>query len=198
MQRTFIRHGVLLAGAFTVIASLAAQQPQPHDSSFRVTEENAAITFNLERVQVAQTASPSFWLKGSSLDAAVVTRSGLGLAANVTGGHASTTINGNALGKVAFMAGPRYTARIQPRTEVFGEALFGGVHAFDSIFPGKPSATSSANAFSMQAGGGIDIHLAHGFGVRALEAGWVHTTLPNNAQNTQNDIRLALGLSWKR
>ncbi len=203
MQK-IVRKGVLLAGALAFTVSLAAQQltsPRLH-----ITETNVAIEFNLERAQIAEGGSPSFWLKGGAADGAVTFWHGLGLAANLTGEHDTGIQNNVSLGKVAFMAGPRYTfntskytGRITKKhaTAVFGESLFGGVHAFDSTFPSANGVRTSAGAFSMQVGGGVDVAVAKGFGIRALETDWVHTSLPNNAGNTQNDFRIAFGVSWR-
>jgi hypothetical protein len=201
MQKTIIRTGVLLAGA--LVSNLTAQQTQkPH-----VSETNVAVLFNLEHSQVAQSGTPGFWLKGGAVDASVTFWKGLGIAANFTDEHASNIYNNVSLGKIAVMAGPRYTFDTSKytngmtkkhRTEVFGEALFGGVHAFDSTFPGTSAVQTTAGAFSMQVGGGTDVAIGKGFGVRAFELDWVHTNLPNNAANSQNDLRIAFGLSWRR
>ena len=207
MQK-ILRTGVLLAGALASTLPLAAQQPPAQQSPKKphVRSSDVAVLFNFERSQVAQTGPPGFWLKGGSLDGSLTLFRGLGVAADLTGEHASNIQNNVSLGKFAYMFGPRYTfnaSRYTDRltkkhnTQVFGEALFGGVHAFDSTFPGPTNATSSANAFSMQLGGGLDIAFAKGLGIRALEADLVHTTLPNNAANSQNDLRIAFGISFR-
>ena len=206
MQRIF-RTGVLLAGALVATLTLSAQQAQPTAHKLHITQTNVAVLFNFERAQVAQTGSPSFWLKGGAADASVTFWNGLGIAANLTEEHASGISGNVSLGKVAFMAGPRYTfntsrytdkAFKKHRSEVFGECLFGGAHAFDSTFPGTNAVKTSAGAFSMQLGGGLDIGIAKGFGIRALETDWIHTTLPNNAGNSQNDFRIGFGISYRR
>ena len=135
----------LFTGALVSAVTLAAQQAQPPLHKPHVTETNVAVLFNFERAQVAQAGSPSFWLKGGAADASVTLWKGLGIAANFTGEHASGIASNVSLGKIAFMAGPRYTfntsrytdrALKKHRSELFGEWLFGGAHAFDSAFPG--------------------------------------------------------------
>jgi hypothetical protein len=206
MQTKMKRTVVLFIGALVLTLNLPAQQANPISHGAHFTETNAAIVFNVERAQVAQAGSPSFWLKGGAMDASTTVWKGLGIAANLTGEHAANVSGNVSLGKFAYMFGPRYTFHA-PRyrgsmtekrgAEIFGEALFGDVHAFDSTFPGTNSVQTSANGFSMQMGGGVDIHLAKGLGLRALEVDWLHTNLPNNASNTQNDLRLAFGMSWR-
>jgi hypothetical protein len=48
----------------------------------------------------------------------------------------------------------------------------------------------------MQLGGGVDVALSRGFGVRAIEVDYVRTSLPNNASNTQNDLKIAFGVTY--
>jgi hypothetical protein len=79
---------------------------------------------------------------------------------------------------------------------LFGEALFGGAHGFSSSFPTPSGLVSSANSFAMQLGGGLDVAVGRGFGIRALELDYIHTSLPNNASNSQNDLRIAFGLTY--
>lgn len=199
MQKT-LSTIVLFAGAL----SINAQQPA---KKLRVTSYDAAATFSFERAQVAQTGSPSFWLKGGSLSGSASFYKGLGLAANFTVEHKSNITPTVSLGKLAYMFGPRYTVSVSKYTEkltkkhptnVFGEWLFGGVHAYDSLFPSGTTTRPGANAFSMQLGGGIDLTLHKGFGIRPIELDYIHTSLPNNAANSQNDLRIAFGFNWRR
>jgi len=121
------------------------------------------------------------------------------------GAHASNITPGVDLSKFTYVFGPRYTYDISRyssiatrghSTHLFGEALFGGTHAFSSSFPSPGSAVTSANSFVLQLGGGVDVALSRGFGVRALEVDYLRTSLPNNASNFQNDLRLAFGVTY--
>lgn len=108
MQR-ICRTGVLRTRAVVSTVTLAAQQAQPAPHKLQVTETKVAVLFNFERAQVAQAGSPIFSLKGGAADASVTFWKGLGIAANVTGEQASGIVSNLSLGKIAFMAGPRYT-----------------------------------------------------------------------------------------
>jgi hypothetical protein len=55
---------------------------------------------------------------------------------------------------------------------------------------------TSAGSFALEAGGGLNLLFSKSLGVRLLEADYVRTSLPNNASNTQNDLRLAVGMTW--
>jgi len=50
----------------------------------------------------------------------------------------------------------------------------------------------------MQVGGGFDVGVAKGFGVRALKMDFVPTNLPNNAGNSQNDFPIGFGVRYRR
>jgi peptidoglycan-associated lipoprotein len=160
----------------------------------------------MEHAKLESSSCSCFWLKGGSVDGAVTFYRGFGLAANLTAEHTSNIAPGENLGKVSVMAGPRYTYNTflyirHPLREygmqVFGEWLVGRVHGFDSVFPGSNSVTSSAGSFSTQLGIGTDIAIHGGFGIRPVELDYVHTSFPNYGANSQNDLRLAFGLSYR-
>jgi hypothetical protein len=167
---------------------------------------DVAVTYTASRGNVAANNGDSFWMQGGSADAALTFFHGLGAAVNLTGQHATNIAPGIDLNRLSFLAGPRYTystARWTDRylgtkhaTRIFGEALFGAVHGFNGRFPSATGLQSSADAFAMQLGGGADVAIARGFGVRALELDYVRSSLPNGGGDTQNDFRLAVGVSY--
>jgi hypothetical protein len=147
----------------------------------------------------------SFWFKGGGADAAVTFRNGLGIAASLTGDHASNVTPGLDVNKFTYLAGPRYTWTAlqghagdtdQRRLQIFGQGLFGWTHGFNGLYPAIPAATSSAGSYAVQAGGGLNLYLTRNFGLRLLEADYVRTALPNGAANIQNDMRLSCGLTY--
>lgn len=215
MTRRMRCGSVLLAGALMMgaMADAAAQQSQPgqqqdnRGAKPRFAPLDLAVTYTPERAKIAPSNCGCFWLNGGSADAAATLYKGLGIAANLTGEHASNITPGVNLSKVAFMAGPRYTYNTSRWTDraatqkhasyVFGEWLFGEAHAFDSVFPTGGALKTSASSFSMQLGGGANIALAKGFGLRLVEVDYVRTSFPNNGSNSQNDLRLAFGVSYR-
>jgi hypothetical protein len=181
---------VLLPGALMMTAAAVAQAPKAD-----ATSTDIAVTYSLERAKIALTDCGCFWLNGGSADAAFNFFHGFGVAGNVTGEHASNVVPNSGISQISFMGGPRYTFVRKRHIRAFGEGLFGGVHAFDTSFPGS-TGPSSGNAFSMQLGTGVDVLLTGGLGLRLFEVDYVRTTLPNNASNSQNDLRLAFGVSY--
>jgi hypothetical protein len=158
----------------------------------------------MERSQVVPGQS-SFWFKGAGADVAFTFKSGLGIAASLTGDHASNVTTGIDANKITYLAGPRYTwtawkghatAADNRRLQVFGQGLFGWTHGFNGYYPAMPAATSSAKSLALQGGGGLNLYLTRNIGVRLLEADYVRTLLPNAAANIQNDMRLSVGLTY--
>ena len=198
-MRKTISAFVLLLGAFGFTHAAQAQSAfNPAFASSRAVD--LAITYTPQYAKVSYGSCDCFWFQGGAADASITLYHGLGLAANLTGQHASGLAGGGSIGKIDYLAGPRYTVSLLRREHsprVFGEALFGGVHGFDSTFPATKGATATANSFAFQVGMGFDVPLARGFGVRALEIDYVHSGLPDGGSNTQNDLRLAFGVSYR-
>ena len=195
-----IRNGVLLLGV-ALLPSLVAQAQQKSASTY-TTDVDVAITYVAERAKVASVDCGCFWLNGGSGDFSITLFHGMGVAADLTGEHASNIGTGIDLDKVMFAAGPRYTyspklrLRKGPGIAVYGEGLFGGVHGFNTIFPSSAGTIGAASSFAMQLGGGLDLRFAKHIGIRAVEADYVRSAFPNNAGNVQNDLRLAAGISF--
>ena len=205
MQRT-ICGSVLLCGVLMTAAMAHAQQAHP-DLLPGIASADVTVTYNLERAKIASSNCGCFWLNGASAEAAVPLPfySGFSAVGSFGGATASNITPGVSLSKFTYVFGPRYTYDISRYTDryiskhaaqVFGEALFGGTHAFGSSFPATGGAVPTANSFAMQLGGGVDVALSRGFGVRAIEVDYVRTSLPNNASNTQNDLKIAFGVTY--
>jgi hypothetical protein len=191
---------MLLLGV-ALLPGLVAQAQQKSASTY-TTDVDVAITYVAERAKVASVDCGCFWLNGGSSNVAITLFHGLGVAANLTGEHASNIGTGIDLDKVMFAFGPRYTYTPKlplgkrPGIAVYGEGLFGGVHGFNTTFPSSTGTMGAASSFAMQFGGGLDLRFARHIGIRAVEADYVRSTLPNNAGNVQNDLRLAGGISF--
>jgi hypothetical protein len=163
------------------------------------------MTFAAERSNAGPGNCGCFWFNGGGADTAATFWKGLGLAATVTGGHASNISPGVDVSKISFLAGPRYTFAprgwkghhgFDSRWQVFGQGLIGAVRAFDSPFPSTTGITTSADSFALQTGGGLNVLFSKRIGLRVLEADYVRTTLPNYASNVQNDFRLGIGVTY--
>lgn len=199
MTTTFRGCALLLVALALALAAQAQQQSSPLSADL-------ALTYSTERAKVVSADCGCFWLQGGSVDAAVPLFRGLGAAATLAGEHSANIVPGLDLSKLAFMAGPRYTlstsrwtnrvSKLSHGTSIFGETLFGTVHGFDGSFATQSGFQNSANALSMQFGGGLNVGLARGFGVRAIELDYVRTRFRNLVDDSQNDLRLAFGVTY--
>ena len=186
---------VLWIGAFN-LNLMAQTQPSAPLGKGAVEGVVLAITYTPERAKIVDTSCACFWFQGGSADAAFTFYRGWGVAANLTGQHASDLAGSGSVGKIVYLVGPRYTFSVRHGSRLFGEALLGGVHGFDGAFPSSSGTTPTANSFASQFGGGFDLSLARGFGLRVVEVEYFHSSLPNNGSGTQNDLRLAFGVSY--
>jgi hypothetical protein len=200
-----IRGSSLLVGVCLLAGTGALAQRVPGAANQSQVSTDLAVTYATERAELAPGKCGCFWLQGGGVDAAVTFWKGLGVAASFNGGHASNIAPGVDVNKIDFTAGLRYTypgwtrhaGAAGHRLQFFGQGLFGGTHAFDGVYPGLHVYNASGGSFAMQAGAGLNLIFTKRFGVRLLEANYVRTALPNNASNTQNDLRIAFGATWR-
>ncbi len=187
---------VLLVGAFILAGSVVWAQQSQRPSA---VSTDLAVTFAIERSQVVPDQC-CFWFKGGGADATVTFWKGFGVAASFTGDHASNVVPGVDVNKLSYMSGLRYTwtrsAVGGRRWQIFAEGLAGETHGFDGIYPAPGAATTSANGFALQAGGGLNLRLRQHLGLRLIEADYVRTELPNAVTDRQNDLRLVFGLTY--
>jgi hypothetical protein len=162
-----------------------------------------ALTYGYRFSKLAATSSTNFGLQGG--DAEVVYNlsgkySSLGLVVDVNGETASAIRPGLDLSQITAVAGPRITSRqTRPdsfKASIYAEALFGYVHAFDSVFPGTTTTVSSANGFAAEVGGGLGVPLSKHFGWRIGDVHYIYSRLTNNNSNFQSDIRLSTGVTF--
>jgi len=86
-----------------------------------------------------------------------------------------------------YTVGPVLTARL-PVVQPFVHALFGGITT-------STSRGASDTGFAMLVGGGIDIGLRKGIGLRILQADWLSTRFEDNTNNS--NFRASAGLVIK-
>jgi opacity protein-like surface antigen len=196
-MRTTLLASVLLVVVLILGGSMACAQEAQHPPRFQVSSSDLAVTYNAESSQVTP-GGGNFWLQGGSIDVAFTFYRGLGLAANVTGDHASRIAHGVGLNELAFMAGPRYTFRLgsKNKSRLFIESLAGAMGGYDSAFPKPTGLDDRASSFTYQVGGGLDIAISKHLALRAFEADYVRTYLPNNGTDTQSHLRLAFGVTY--
>jgi hypothetical protein len=103
----------------------------------------------------------------------------LGITADFSGAHKTR------LDAYTYTAGPVLSARL-PVVQPFVHALFGGMTL---------SSGGSQTGFAMLLGGGFDIGLRRGIGIRLLQADWISTRFSGNTQN--KNVRVSTGIVFK-
>jgi len=182
---------LLVCAAATVSTGLWAQT--------RLAEPrfDLGVTYSPEHTQLAPGSCNCFWLQGGSLESAVSLWRGFGIAGSFAGERISGYANGLDFNRLTYTAGLGYRHNAGGRIQIFGHALGGRAHAFQGAFPSSTGLLSTANSLALQTGGGLDFPLSNRFAVRLLEAEYVRTQLPNGYANTQNDLRLSVGLTLR-
>jgi peptidoglycan-associated lipoprotein len=176
---------------------------QAQDARNTVPEAEIAMTYQAVDTQHTVTTD-GFWLQGGSVEIAGRVYRGLSAVANIYGGRATNkSTNGNGFNLVTYTFGPRYTWGLgHSRASIFTEALLGESQGFDGSFSGNSGLPagfgngiqSAATALAFQAGGGVDLRLTHRFAIRAIEAEYLRTQLPNAADNVQQNLRIGAGV----
>ena len=139
--------------------------------------------------------SQNFWMQGGSIELGANVWHGWGIAADVTGTHASSIGSGGVpLSLVTTTFGPRYRWHADHRLSVYGQGLIGEANGFHSLFPTPFGSQSSANSLAVQVGGGVDCRLSSHFAIRVIDAAWLRTQLPNSTDDVQNTLRLGAGI----
>lgn len=189
MMHSILRTSLLLgAVSITAIASARAQAPASGH------EVDLAVTYLSARSNL--TPGQFFWQQGGDAELSATFYHGLGLAMNIAGSEAQNIAgSGVDLNMVTATFGPRYTQTLPShKLAVFGQGLIGVSNAWNSVFPETTGATTDANSFALQVGGGVDLRLTRHWAVRPIQADWVRTDLPNATTNVQNNLRLGAGI----
>jgi len=183
---------VLLFGAF--IASAFAASAQTRAASIP-SSVDLAVTYDASQANTVP--GSKFWMQGGSVQFHGQFWRDLGVVADVAGLHTGDAHGtGVGLNLVTATFGPRYTWT-RHRYALFGQALAGEAFGFDSAFPSTISVTTSADSMAVQAGGGMNLRFSRRIYLRAFEADWLRTQLPNATTGVQNSLRIGTGLVLK-
>jgi hypothetical protein len=158
------------------------------------------ISFNYSyaRSNAAPGQCGCFNMTGGSSEVAIHAFRALSLVADLTGERATTigpTV-GDDLSLVVFAVGPRFTHRFSGgKFTPFVQGLVGVAHGFDGLFPGSNgSLFGAASARAVLAGGGLDVTINRHLAIRAIQADYLRTQLPNGQGNEQNLLRAGAGI----
>jgi len=138
------------------------------------------------------------WLQGAKAEFNAPILSRLSIAGELSGAHVAN-INSvhEDLSLITYLLGARYSLRTGGMFTPFAQALIGGVRGFDAIFPGPDGSTNAPDSFAAALGGGLNMNLSHRFAIRAIQADYLQTHLPNDGNNRQNNLRLSAGIVFR-
>lgn len=108
----------------------------------------------------------------------------LGITADFSGVYKSHQVSSSVY---TYTVGPVLTARL-PVIQPFVHALFGGA----SISGGG----TSDQAFAMLVGGGLDIGLRKGIGIRLVQADWLMTKFKDQTQDRQGRVSAGIVIKF--
>ena len=193
-MRISLSNAVLLMGVF-IMAGPGAWGQQPAAS--KLSSLDLAITYDTSQANTVP--GSNFWMQGGSVQIHGQFWRGLGVVADIGGLHTGDAHGtGVGLDLVTATFGPRYTESwAHRRYALFGQALVGEADGFDSVFPTTTGLASSASGLALQVGGGMDLRLSRHVALRAIEASWLRTQLPNATTGVENNLRAGAGLDFK-
>jgi hypothetical protein len=157
-----------------------------------------AFNYSYARSNAAPGQCGCFNMIGGSSEVAIHAFRALSLVADLTGERATTIgpTAGDDLSLVVFTVGPRFSHRFSGgRFTPFVQGLVGVAHGFDGMFPGSNgSLFGAANGLAVLAGGGLDLAINRHLAIRAIQADYLRTQLPNGQADEQNLLRLGAGV----
>jgi outer membrane immunogenic protein len=183
---------VLIGFAHQVTAQTAPAKSLPA-APLEVT-----LAYSADRTNGVVGGCGCFWMGGGKAEASTYWGRGLSVVAELAGEH-KNNINsaGEGLSLVSYLFGPRYTLVTRSRFAPFAQLLAGGVHGFDGVFPGSGLYISNPDAFAFAVGGGFNFRLSRRFALRAVQADYFQTRLPNATDNQQNHFRISGGVVFR-
>ena len=184
---------LILLLAAPLAAQATASKPA-QTASVAPDSLQVAVTYNATLTNPVSGAN--FWMQGGSVQLEGRFYRGLGAVADIAGAHiANINSTGVGLDLITTVFGPRYTfAPLRRKYSLFVQALGGEAFAFNSLFPAPTGATTSHYGLAVEMGGGLDVNLSPHIALRALQANWLRTQLPNSTNNAQNSLQLGAGI----
>jgi hypothetical protein len=197
-----------IAGLFLMIGmgwmSMTSSAQQAAAPAGRLAAQQAPLEVSYSYDYARANAGPGqcgcFNMNGGSLEVAVHAYRGLSAVVDL-GGEWSGSMGaaiGTGLSLSSLTVGPRYTQHFRSprlaRYTPFVQGLVGGARGFGSIFPATNGLVGSATSMAVLTGGGLDVTLNKYLALRPIQADYLMTQMPNNANNQQNLLRLGAGI----
>jgi hypothetical protein len=199
MHISFRRKVLLVGACFWAAASAQGQQMQSQITQI-VDSLDVAVVYNPLVANVVN--GNRFSMQGGSAQLHSQFWHGLGVVADLSELHsAHMSGSGAGLDMLTAAFGPRYTwSPAHRHYSVFGQVLAGEANGMNSVFPTSAGLVDNAHSLALYIGGGVNLNLSHlnrHLTLRAFEADWLHTQMPNATTGVQNNLRLGAGLIFQ-
>ena len=162
---------------------------------------DASVMFGDLRANAPVGGCGCFWMAGGTAEVAIPLWQNFSAVAEM-GGHHTDHIPGlnTGLSTMSGMGGLRLRIPTPTKFQPFAQALFGGVHGFDSYFPAPVGKlpTNNDSSFAMTIGGGVDFALSRHIWIRVVQADYYYSELRNLQGDRQNQFRLGAGIVFRR
>jgi len=189
---------LLLAIAAVSTQLAAAQGTGASPSKEEPLRAELALDYSYMRSNAPPASCACFNLNGGSATFAwPVKQGGFAAVGDLTVDEASgISSSGLGLRLATLTAGTRYIPRIgHSPLQPFAQALAGLAHASGTLVgPGTPGAVNAGAAFAANLGGGLDMRVSRRFSLRLAEADYLLTTIHNDTNNHQNNLRISAGV----
>jgi peptidoglycan-associated lipoprotein len=199
-----MRFSTLLLAVVSITAvPVAHAQAVPFDGHDPTVSKSHPIALSVGYSAMISNAPPGqcgcFLLNGGSVEALFQVWKNIAAVVQVTGEHAGNVPQSQqGLSLVTYMAGPRYSFAMPRRVTAYGQFLAGRMHGFDAYFPldvAQPN--DSANSLAISTGGGVEIGIKDWLSVRAVDAEFLASRLPNDLSGRQHSVRISSGLIFR-
>jgi outer membrane immunogenic protein len=187
-----LRSAMLLVLVLALPWAVHAQAISMSGASDNISRLQFGANYNYFHANAPPGQCGCFSLNGGSGTVVYNITSRWAAVADLTVGHATNV--DNSLQNITifnYLFGPRYTRRMKSRFVPYGQILLGGAKE-DVNF----QFTINRQSFGLLAGGGVTTRLKGRFGLTLGEVDWIHTRIPNAVNNSQNDIRVATGVTF--
>ncbi len=174
------------------MAAMAQQTPK--------NTVEADVTFSALHANAPVGGCRCFWMAGGIGEIAIPIWRNFSFVGEGSGQHVNRIPGTDVgLGLINGLGGLRLRVPTHTLFQPYAQALFGGVHGFDSYFPapaGKPPTTYDTS-FAMAIGGGVDIAVSRHIWIRAVQVEYHYSELRNLDGDRQNQFRVAGGVVFR-
>lgn len=180
---------------FTAALTLSAQVPL---TAAGAAPLEVTLGYSATHINGPPGSCGCFWMQGAKADFSAPIFTRLSIAGELSGVHA-TNINAvhEDLSLITYLLGARYSFHPRRALVPFAQALIGGVHGFDAIFPGPNGSTTAPDSLAAALGGGLNIVRSRRFAIRAIQADYLQTHFRNDSNNRQDSLRLSAGVVFR-